>query len=184
MLLDHETSQLLIIDVQEKLAPAMHDGAAVVRQCEKVVAAASLLYVPVTVSEHVPQKMGATVESLRIATGVRSVRFPKTSFSCWRDEALRQRIEMLALEGRRQIILCGMESHVCVLQTAIDLNDAGFDVFILADAVASRAAHSKDIALQRMQTAGITMATFEMMAFEWLGDAGHEHFKPMFALIR
>lgn len=184
MLLEADTSQVLIVDVQERLAPAMQDSDAVVRQCEKLAAAAALCLVPATLSEQYPAGIGATLDSVRKAVGVRSVCFPKMTFSCWRDEALRERIEMLALEGRRQIVVCGIESHVCVLQSALDLRVAGYDVFVVADAVSSRVAASKEIALQRMAAAGITLVTFEMIAFEWLERAGTDAFKDMLRLVK
>ena len=184
MLAQRALAQLLIVDVQERLLPAMHDADRIASACIKLASAARQLGVPITISEQYPKGIGATIAPLAEAAGNDAVILPKMTFSCLREEALAHRLESLATNGRKQIVVCGIESHVCVLQTAFDLNARGFDVFLATDATGSRASHSKSTALQRMQMAEIVPVTFEMIAFEWLERAGTNEFKAMMPLIK
>jgi nicotinamidase-related amidase len=183
MLIDAIRSSLLIVDVQERLLPAMADGVHVVSRCSILLKAAKVLDVPVAVSEQYPKGLGHTVEALKADIGNAPV-FEKLTFSCWRDITMRAAFIKLHDIGRPQIIVAGTEAHVCVAQTALDLAQAGFGVFVVADAVSSRAESSKTLALTRMAQSGIDVINTEMAVFELLGKAGTPAFKELSALIK
>ncbi len=181
-LLDHTQSQLLVIDVQEKLLPTIHAVDAMIARANLVVAAARELQVPITLSEQYPKGLGPTQEALRVACGNTAPVFAKTAFSCLRDEALHAYLASHAT--RKQLVIVGMEAHVCVLQTALDARAAGYDVFVAGDAVSSRSAADAEAARHRMAHAGVTMISAEMAFFEWLERAGTPAFKALAPLLK
>ena len=184
MLLAHDKSQLLIIDVQEKLLPAMSDPERVVERCVRLVRAARALEIPITVSEQYPGGIGPTVAPLREALGNSGSVIEKIEFSCLKNEPLRERLHELRREGRQQVVMGGIEAHVCVTQTAIDLENQGFEAFVVADAVASRAKASRRLALARLLKTGVDVVDSEMVVFEWLGKAGTPEFKELLGLVK
>ena len=156
-------SALLVIDVQQRLAPAIEDGRSVVAHCVWLMRLAERLGVPVVVTEHCPDKIGASVEAiLQAAAGVQVC--AKRMFSAVADGCL----VGSAVHECEDIVVCGTESHVCVQQTALDLTHAGKRVFLVADAVGSRRPIDRDVAIERMRGHGIDIVTREMVAFEWL----------------
>lgn len=179
-MMNADSSQLLLIDIQERLAPATLDGERVVERAGILLDAAALLGVPHTVSEQYPRGLGSTVAAVREKADPERI-FDKVHFSCQADDRL---AALLAETGRPDAILCGMEAHVCVLQTALDLAEAGYRVRVVADAVASRTAQNRDLAVERMRAAGIGIVSTEMVLFEWLRTAGHPEFRAVSALIR
>lgn len=182
MLLDRERSTLLVVDVQERLAPAVRDGDSVLARVGILLDAARRLGVPAVVSEQYPKGLGHTVGALASrldGPGVEVI--AKTAFSCAREPRL---IEALDAKGRPQVVLCGLETHVCVLQTALDLQERGYAVHVAADAVASRDPARRDLGLARMRHAGCTVVDSEMVVFEWLGAAGTDEFKEVSRLIK
>lgn len=183
-LIKRERAHLLVIDMQERLLPAMSGGEDALSHCARLVQAAAQLGLPITVSQQYPKGIGATVEALRQHLPNECVTLDKMAFSCMRDDALRQRIERVAAKGRDQVIVCGIEAHVCVLQTCIEITEAGLQCFVAADATASRAPASKEFALARMQAAGAMPVTTEMAIFEWLGVAGTPDFKALMPLVK
>jgi len=183
-LLDRARTQLLVVDVQERLLPAMAQAEAALAGCARLVQAATLLDLPINVSEQYPKGLGASVERLRALLPPAARVFEKLAFSCMGDDALGQRMRGLAEDGRDQILICGIEAHVCVLQTAIAAQEAGLAVFVAADAVSSRAPVSKELALARMARAGVEVVTTEMAIFEWQRVAGAGHFKALSALVK
>lgn len=188
MMLQAGKSQLLFVDVQERLLPAMHEGDAALDNCIRLARAANHFSVPITASEQYPNGIGPTVKSLTDAMASRGTSFDKMAFSCARDEALAAHIGRLQARGHRQLIIAGIESHVCVLQTALDFaaeeRTGAFEVFVVADAVASRKPESRQIALDRVRTGGAHVVTTEMVIFEWLEKAGTTDFKAMMPLIK
>jgi nicotinamidase-related amidase len=184
MLLSRDKSQLLIIDVQEKLLPAMSAPERVVERCERLVRAARALEIPITISEQYPRGIGATVAPLREALGNAGSVMEKIEFSCLRNDALRDHLHELRRKGRPQVVLGGIEAHVCVTQTAIDLEDQGFEAFVAADATSSRAKSSRKLALDRMRRSGVDVVDSEMVVFEWLGKAGTPEFKELLAIVK
>lgn len=180
MLIDPKNSQVLIIDVQPRLAAAMPDRDRIVGNCSLLLNAAREIDVPVLASEQYPQGLGETVPTLAELIPS-SQRLAKMEFSCLRNAELASRLETVAKE---QVVLAGMEAHVCVLQTAFDLVGQGKDVFVVADAVGSRKPESKETALSRLAAAGAAIVTTEMVAFEWLGSASAPAFRTISKLIR
>ena len=138
MLLTRDKSQLLIVDVQDRLLDAMSAKSRLVQRCVRLVQAAKALDIPITVSEQYPQGLGATIESIRWALPNSASIMSKVEFSCVKNEPLRDRLHELRRQGRQQVVIAGIEAHVCVMQTAIDLENYGFDAFVVADAVSSR----------------------------------------------
>jgi nicotinamidase-related amidase len=183
MLLEAGKSTLLLVDMQERLLPAMTGGSEAEARCAILLKAAQALDVPVNVSEQYPKGLGQTLPRLRAELGSAPV-FEKLSFSCWRDAALKAHLITHHESGRPLVILAGIEAHVCVLQTAADLSAAGFGVFAVADAMASRAASSHALALDRMRQNGVAVINTEMAVFELLGRAGTPEFKALSALVR
>lgn len=180
MLMDPHSSLLLIVDLQEKLVPAMSDKDELVRNCSILLQAAATAGVPVIASEQYPNGLGGTLPEIAKDHAALK-RLPKVEFSCAQNEGLKREIDA---SSRSQIIVCGVEAHVCVTQSAIDLRKAGKEVFVVADATASRQRYSKDIAMQRLSASNVFVVTTEMVVFEWAGTAAAPTFKPLSKLIR
>ena len=184
MLITREKSQLLIVDVQDKLLDAISGKDRVVERCVRLVRAARMLGVPITLSEQYPQGLGPTVDPIREAFANAGFVVDKVEFSCLRSEPLRERLHELRRQGRPQVVIGGIEAHVCVLQTAIDLEAQGFEAFVVADAIGSRSKVSRKLAMTRMLKAGADVVDSEMVLFEWLERAGTPEFKELQALIK
>jgi nicotinamidase-related amidase len=182
--MQRDKSQLLIVDLQEKVAPPVHNIAAVIAVCERLVRIATRLGVPITVSEHYPKGLGRTVEPVRSSLGPDAEVFEKITFSCMGDRALHQRFEALHDHARGQVILAGIESHVCVGQTALDLIAEGYGVYLVADGTSSRSLESRALALARIRQAGGFIVDSEMVMFEWLERAGTPEFKELLDLLK
>ena len=182
-LLERAASQLLVVDIQVKLIPTIHAVEAMVARARFVIDAASALGVPITLTEQYPKGLGHTVPGLAAEIGNAPV-FEKLAFSCWKDQPLKKHMIAHHEAGRPLVILAGIESHVCVMQTAADLSAAGFGVFAVADAMASRAPSSHALALERMRQHGVAVVNTEMVVFELLGKAGTAEFKALSALVR
>lgn len=174
MLMDRQKDSLLVVDVQTRLLPAIADGEAVLANCSWLVGVARRVGVPVVVSEQYPQGLGPTAAPLREAAGDARV-VTKTHFSCVSDGCL----DGTEVDARRQVVVVGTEAHVCVMQTALELRWQGKEVFVVADAVGSRKAVDREIALARMRSHGIEVVTREMVAFEWLKQSATELFREV-----
>lgn len=173
-------SVLVVIDMQERLLPAMAEPDAVAGRCATLMRAARRLDVAMLVSEQYPKGLGRTVAPLA-GLMANDARVEKMHFSCMREPGFAERLGAL---GRRQVTLCGIETHVCVLQTALDLAQRGYRVSVVADAVGSRQHRDHDIGLRRMADDGVSVVTTEMVVFEWLERAGTKEFKELSALIK
>lgn len=180
MLIERAKSQLLVVDVQERLAPAIDNVSAVERQVGILLDAARELSVPVIVSEQYRKGLGATLPGLLARIPVAQP-IEKMEFSCFANRDLRA---ALTTDSHRSTIICGTEAHVCVLQTALGMREAGLAVYVVADAVGSRRPESRQVALDRMRAAGIDVVTTEMVLFEWLRTAEAAEFKAVSKLIR
>jgi nicotinamidase-related amidase len=177
-----EHSQLVIIDIQARLAAAMAEPerARVIRNTSLLARAAGLLSVPVIATEQYPRGLGPTDPVVAAALPERTPLLDKTCFACSGEETFR--LALLAAE-RPQAVLAGMEAHVCVLQTALQLQEE-YQVFVVEDAVCSRdPAHHRN-AMERLRFAGVTVTNTESVLFEWLRDAAHAQFKAVSALIK
>ena len=185
MKLSRGTSQILVIDIQERLTPAMAEGQASVDNAAKLLRCAARLDVPTTITEQYRRGIGPTLPVILEAAGPQSAVFEKMSFSALQDEAIAAHVKQCALHsGRPQVVVTGIESHVCVLQTALDLVEAGLQAFVVVDAVTSRALSSKEAALQRLTANGVELVTTEMVIFEWLERAGTDDFRALLPLIK
>ncbi len=169
---------LLIVDLQQKLVDRMKFGALVVANCARLARAAAALQVPVWATEQYPQGLGPTVPELAELVPHRPA---KTTFHCCDVPDL---IEQLHGRGTRHVTLAGIETHVCVAQTALELMRMGFVVQVPADAVASRGKLDWEIALRRLECAGAVLTTAEAVMFEWLGTADHPAFKTISGLVK
>jgi len=179
MLIEHTKSQLLLVDIQARLVPAMTSSEDLVRQCGILVQAARELQVPVIASEQYPAGLGPTIPVLRDMLLGGEI-YAKDEFSCLANAKLQERL--LRFDG--QTIIAGIEAHVCVLQTAMEMVATGRPVYVVVDATTSRLALSKQVALDRLATAGAELVTTEMVIFEWLRRAGTPSFKKLSRLIR
>lgn len=178
--LERARSALLVVDMQTRLLPVMANRNALIRNCDRLCDLARRLETPAAISEHCSGSLGSTAPELREAFDSETI-FEKSSFSCLGEEALRN---WLLTGGRDQIVLCGIEAHVCVLQTALDLLSAGRQVFVTADAVSSRTPQSAEFGLERARQAGAKIVTFEMVFFEWLERAGTPEFRNLAGLVK
>lgn len=179
MLTDERTC-LVLIDVQEKLARVMHESEKMIANCAILLQIARTLDIPIIWCQQSPQALGPTVEPLRIhLDGINPI--DKLSFSCCGQPDFILHLEQQAV---KTAILCGIESHVCVFQTARDLIQKGLEVHIIADAVASRTPENKQIGLGRIAAAGAVISSTEMLLFELLGTARHDSFRTLSKLIR
>lgn len=171
-------SALLVIDVQEKLIPKIVGAAALIRNIAFLIDGARLLDVPVTATEQYPKGLGPTVPEL-------ARRLPppptKTDFSCCAIPAV---VEEFRTTHKSRIVLAGIESHVCVLNTALDLLGFGFRVYLPVDAIGNRLPLDHDIALRRLENAGCVLTTAETVLFEWTKGATHPRFKQISALVQ
>tara|TARA_R110000787_G_scaffold26568_2_gene74220 strand:+ start:238 stop:780 length:543 start_codon:yes stop_codon:yes gene_type:complete len=180
MLITAENSCLMIVDVQQRLLSAMDAPRQVVSGCTLMMKAAGVLNLPIVVTEQYPEGLGRTVEPLAVLAPDEAF-FSKVHFSSARNPAIRGRIDSLAPDS---IVIGGIEAHVCVLQTAVDLAGAGYKCFVAADATSSRTAANHGVAMQRLRDAGVEIVTSEMVVFEWLGKAGTPEFKELSRLLK
>lgn len=168
---------LLLIDLQQRLVPAIHDNEAMVARSARLAEAARLLDVPVRATEQYPAGLGPTVAAL--ADFPQAV-LPKTTFSAVEDPGF----PALLPAGAGQIVIAGCEAHVCVLQTALGLLGTGHRVFLAADAIGSRDPADRDAGIARARQNGAEIVTSEMVLFEWLRDSRHPKFREVQKLLR
>lgn len=199
MLLDAEDSQLVLVDYQQRLMPAIHEGEQVVANAVKLARVAQLLQVPLWATEENPEGLGGTVEALQPLVAGRVL--AKMAFDG--SELLMPRLKPVARPGgnarslpkhlqkaapaasaRESIVLAGCEAHVCLLQTALGLLEQELEVWVVTDACSSRSERNRDAAFDRLAGAGAELVTTEMVAFEWLRDAGHPRFKDVLSIVK
>jgi nicotinamidase-related amidase len=179
-MLSKEDAVLVVVDVQGKLAHLMADKVSLFSSLHKTVTGVRLLDVPVIWMEQLPEKLGPTIDEVRLALTDHTP-IAKSSFSCCGSPGFQAELARL---GRKQIILVGIEAHICVYQTAVDLLAAGYEVTIVVDAVSSRQVENKNIALQRLSRAGVLLSCTEMLLFELQRVAEGDVFKKLAALIK
>ncbi len=182
LLCDVDNSCLMIVDIQEKLSTVMPEK--VINRLKSnaniLLTAADRLDVPVITTMQYPKGLGDVESFVKDKLNDKSKSFEKTSFSCLQANGLSEHLEKL---NKKQIIMIGLESHICVLQSAIELTEIGYDVFVISDAIASRKLTSYETALTRLEQANIWLLNTESVLFEWLRDASHPEFKSLSKLI-
>lgn len=179
-LLNEDESLLLIIDIQDRLVSALEKNT-IVDKAAKLTATAKILEIPAIVSEQYPKGLGHTVHPVaeQLPSGTEIIE--KTSFSLLREEGF---LEKLKSYNKKQIIICGIETHICVYQTAVELIEAGFEVIVAKDVCASRNKYEFKQGIEAMQACGAKISCLEIILFEWLKGAKHPKFKEVQALIK
>ena len=172
-----DRSTLLIIDPQARLMPAIHEADAVLRRCMQLASAARALGIPVIGTEQNPEGLGPNVPELRALC---DTTFAKFHFCAPAEPGFLASLPA----GRDTMVVAGCEAHVCAMQTAIGLLDAGHPVKWVSDAVGSRHAHNRDAATARLRGLGADVVTTEMVLFEWIRTSHHASFRPVSKLIR
>ncbi len=177
--MNRSDSALIVIDVQEKLVPHINENQHVVWNIRRLLDGAAALAIPAFATEQYPKGLGHTVETLRcmLKTDIPE----KSMFSCRECESL---FTTLYEQGIRNLLLTGIETHVCVAQSALDLTSQGFNIFLAVDAVGSRFASDHVTAIRRMESSGITLTTTEAALFEWCETSGAEEFKTISKLVQ
>tara|TARA_R110002049_G_scaffold228717_4_gene400825 strand:+ start:1061 stop:1633 length:573 start_codon:yes stop_codon:yes gene_type:complete len=177
-----QDSVLVLMDIQERLTTAMQNGVRerLIEQVSILLAAAKALSVPVIATEQYPKGLGPTEQALTALFSDAVPIIEKTSFSSAKVDDF---LVAIAQTERKQIILTGMETHICIMQSALELQQHGYQVFVVEDAVSSRLKTNQDNALQRLRQAGIIVSNVESIIFEWLGDAKHPAFRSLSKLI-
>ncbi|MDR0611851.1 MAG: hydrolase [Planctomycetaceae bacterium] len=180
-LLSPENSLLFVVDIQERLMPAINKGDTVIFNTRRLLDSAHLLGIPIIISEQYPKGLGATVNELTPAIPQTTPIIAKKSFSVCAVEEIRKELEKYPVS---KIVLCGVETHVCILQSAFDLLAMGQEVVLIADAVGSRFPIDHEIAIRRLESFGVTLATAESVIFEWCGTSEHPLFKNISRLAK
>lgn len=175
-MLSVKDSLVLMIDIQERLVSAL-DKDIVVSKAQKIIEGAELLDVPILVTEQYRKGLGNTVMPLNSTVQV----VEKTCFNALLEDGMLKKIKAY---GKKQIVIFGIETHICVYQTACALIDAGFEVYVVKDACASRSKYEFKMGIDAMQAKGAKISCVEMLLFEWLQDAKHPKFKEIQALIK
>lgn len=179
-MLKQEKTLLVIIDVQGNLAKVVAEAEAANQNVHRIAQAGLALDLPIILTAQAPEKIGHTTPELwQILPDHHE--YPRLSFSVWADPAVRAAIEE---SGRKQVLLCGFEGHICLYQTAMDMLAEGYEVYMLADAISSRSLHNKEIALRELRAQGAHLTTVEMALFSILCNAGHAQFRTISKLIR
>ena len=196
MLLEAQDSQLVLVDYQQKLMPAIHEAQLVTANAVRLARLAALLDVPVWATEENPAGLGATVAELLPLVGkplakmsfsgaeVLVPRLRPTARPGGKARSLPKHLQKPAAPERATVVLAGCEAHVCLLQTALELLEQEFDVWIVTDACGSRTERNRDAAFDRLAGAGAELVTTEMVAFEWLRTAEHPRFEEVLTLIK
>ena len=178
-MLKRENSVLLFIDVQGRLSELVDGAEALFKNLRRLLGGMNALNVPVLVTEQIPEKLGATRDEFMPFLANRPI--AKSTFGCCGEPEFSK---ALAEWNRRQVILCGIETHVCVYQTALELLADGYEVQVVSDAVSSRDPANKALALRRMETEGAKLTGTEMVLFELLGDAKDPAFKSVLQVVK
>jgi nicotinamidase-related amidase len=202
MLLDAEESQLVLVDYQSRLMPAIHEADVVVRNAVRLARIAQMLQVPLWCTEENPEGLGGTVDALqplvegrvlsKMAFDGTSVLLPRLkpaqkSAQGGNARSLPKHLQKAApppAAVRESIVLAGCEAHVCLMQTALGLLEEELEVWVVTDACSARSERNRDAAFDRLAGAGAELVTTEMVAFEWLRDAGHPRFKDVLAIVK
>lgn len=178
-LIQKEKTALLIIDIQEKLMPVIHNAEEVLANTNKLLKGASVLNIPVILTEQYPKGLGNTCAEIELPENILTIE--KMCFSCMQSASV---IQELKAKNITTLVLCGVESHICVLKTALEALENNFEVHVVADAVSSRTKENKQLALERIRQSGAFIVSTEMMLFQLIDEAGTAAFKAISSLIK
>ncbi|MDO5616129.1 MAG: isochorismatase family protein [Cruoricaptor ignavus] len=181
MKLDIENTQLLVVDIQGKLAEIVDDAENVLKNSEILIKTAQALNIPILWVEQNPDGLGETHPKLKTILEIENQAFSKHTFSALKEDKIREKLESYSCS---QILVCGIEAHVCVYQTVMDLLGYGYRVHLIEDAVSSRNKNSKDIAIAKMRENGAIIDTTEMAIFELLKTHQHPKFRELLKLLK
>ncbi len=176
MLINQKDSLLLIIDVQENLTPVQESPREVINGCSTLLEVAEELKIPYIVAEQDHKIFGKTMLDLRKIIKTDNSYYEKNTFSCYKNAAIKKAV---AASKRKQLIIAGLETHLCVLQTAIDFHLAGYEVFVVADSCSARSNFQNSLGLQRLTKNGIDIVSREMVLFEWMDKSGSSLFSEL-----
>jgi len=180
--LSPEECALVVVDIQKKLLPPIHERQRLLHNAQLLVRLANILKIPALLTTQYAQGLGATVpEIASLLPGVEPI--DKLQFGCFGDARFRSALKNLP-GGRNTLLLCGTETHICVMQTALGALDQGYLVHVASDAVGSRSAWNWQVGLERMRSAGALISSTEMMIYELLGGSGTPAFKQMLPFLK
>ncbi|MCZ2101267.1 MAG: hydrolase [Chitinophagales bacterium] len=174
-----ENSMLLVIDVQERLLPVIYEGSQIVHKINTLIKGAEILGLDTIITEQYPKGLGCTVADIQYSQPIEI--YEKDTFSCLLQPTI---LQTLLDNNKKNLILCGVESHICVLKTALDALHRGFNVHVVADAVSSRTLENKQLALDRIRQSGGYIVSVEMILFMLMDRAGTDTFKAISKLIK
>jgi nicotinamidase-related amidase len=179
-MLEIQNCCLIVVDLQGKLAQLMHNKVVLFKNIEILIKSAKILNIPIIWCQQCPESLGPTIPQIaQLLSDIEPIN--KASFSCCGSDQFITKLDRLS---RRQILLCGIEAHVCIYQTAMDLIRLDYEVEVICDAVSSRTAENKQAAMTKMTAAGARLTTTEMALFELLKTADHPQFKQIAKLIK
>jgi len=180
MRINRNDAAAIIIDIQEKLFPHMDQKEELLRKCTILIEGLKVLGVPMLITEQYPKGLGSTIEKISTLVKQEGV-IEKIAFSCCDEPSVMQNA---AVQNYKTIIICGIEAHVCVLQTAIDLHEAGYKAVVVEDCISSRNPDDKRVAVERMRGAGAVITSCESILFELARVAGTDEFKAISRLVK
>jgi nicotinamidase-related amidase len=179
-MLKMENVALLIVDIQGNLAHSMHGKELLFKNVQKLIKGIQVLGIPILWAEQNPQGLGPTIPEIAdILSNIKPI--SKMSFSCCQNNRFVQALKAL---NRKQVLIAGIEAHVCVYQTAVDLVDLGYEVQVVTDAVSSRNMENKEIGLQKMRASGVSLTSLETALFELLRVAEGEQFREILKIVK
>lgn len=180
-MLDCKNTVLVVIDIQGNLAMAMHEREKLFDNLVKLITGIRVFDIPIILTEQNPEKLGPTIPQIFAVMPDNIKPIPKMSFSCCGEPEFLSKLENVA---RSEIVIAGIEAHICVYQTAVDLLARGFRVHIITDAVSSRTAHNRDLAIMKMQGFGAVLTSVEMVLFELLKTADSPFFRTVAKIVK
>ena len=187
--LNPKTTAFILIDIQDKFIPTMNKIEDVIKNVNILVKASEILKIPLIVTEQYPKGLGNTIDEIKLPEYNKEnlnnvTKIKKIHFSCFGCKEFTGKLEELKKKGITSLVLFGIEAHVCVLKTALDALEKGFDVHVIADAVTSRSKHNKRIANQRMMQSGVFLSSTEIILFQLIDEAKGDEFKAISGLVK
>ena len=179
VLINKETTALLVIDVQEKLMPVVQDAEQIFANVNRLIKGVTTINVPIVITEQYPKGLGNTCAEVEIPEGIQPIE--KICFSCMQSANV---LEELKARNITSLIVCGVESHICVLKTTLEALEKNIEVHVVADAVSSRTTANKQLALERMRQSGAFIVSTEIILFQLIDEAGTDAFKTISRLIK